>query len=482
MIYNSSSPADTALLAQRIARFIEPGDTLLLKGDLGAGKSHFARCFIQALGTKQSHIPSPTFTLVQVYDDTRLPLIHADLYRLKDASELDDLDMHDHFAHGVCLIEWPERATSALPRTALTVHFKVSGESTREVELTGDTRWQRRLKVMLTPADTHRQKKDFAGFAAEHGFADAEIVQMTGDSSFRQYFRVKSGARTAVIMDVPTTIVDEDGDPVDQVSNHVRVAKWLASHGLRVGKIIAADAAQGLILQEDLGDKTLFDQYAGTVDGPWLQVGVEALVRMNSGKQLDGLKPFTLERFLRNVGLFADWYLPALRGHATSPDERARFLEAWAQVYDSFKHVAWGVQLRDYHSPNFMVLGQVPSLENLALIDYQDATHGPLAFDLASLLYDARVNVPACLRDDLLEYYIAKTGVEVKAFETSFYLISLMRNARILGIFTRLAQRDGKRQYLDKMPILLPYIQEALKHPAAASVRPWLQKVEVPQI
>lgn len=478
MIYNSSSPTDTTQLAQRLARFIEPGDTLLLQGDLGAGKSHFARSFIQALGTKQSHIPSPTFTLVQAYDDTRLPLIHADLYRLKDASELDDLDLHDHFAHGVCLIEWPERAAAALPKTALTLHFTVTGENTRKVELSGTGAWPRRLKQMLQPADTNRAEKDFAGFVAKHGFAGAEIVPISGDASFRRYFRVKDGNRTAIMMDVPTVIVDEDGDMVDLIGNHKRIATWLEGCGLRVGKVIGVDVAQGLLLQEDLGSTPLYDHYAGTVDGAWLQTGVDALIKMNTAKQLDGLKHFDAPRMLKNVQLFTDWYLPMLRGHATTPDERARFLDAWAQVLVNFRNVAWGVQLRDYHSPNFMVLGPKPCLENLALIDYQDATHGPLPFDLASLLYDARIAVPRCLRDELLEYYITKTGVEAKAFEASFYLIGLLRNTRILGIFVRLAQRDGKKNYLQKIPILLPYIQEALQHPAAAPVRPWLQKIE----
>jgi tRNA threonylcarbamoyl adenosine modification protein YjeE len=465
-------------LAQKIARFIEPGDTLLLQGDLGAGKSHFARSFIQAMGTKQSHIPSPTFTLVQAYDDTRLPLIHADLYRLKDASELDDLDMHDYFGHGVCLIEWPERAAKALPQTALTLHFTVTGEDTRKVELLGDARWQKRLKLMLQPADTSRAEKDFAGFLAKHGFAGAEVVSVSGDASFRRYFRVKAGNRSAIMMDVPAVLQDNESGLEGVIKPFLKMNEYLHKAGLRVSEIYGVDEKQCLILHEDFGDTSLYSHSPKKCDPAWLQVAVEALIQIARAKPLTTLKPFDAALMNRSVSLYTDWYLPTQRGHATAPDERARFLEAWAQVYKPMVSSPLGVQLRDYHSPNIMLLGQVPSLNNLGLIDYQDATYGPLAYDLVSVLYDARLPVDECTRRDLLEHYMVKTGVDAKAFETSFYLLSLMRNTRILGVFVRLAQRDGKRNYLEKIPILLPYIQEALQHPAAAPVRPWLQKVE----
>lgn len=478
MIYTSASPHDTSLLAQRIARFIEPGDTLLLQGDLGAGKSHFARSFIQAMGTRQNHIPSPTFTLVQAYDDTRLPLIHADLYRLKDATELDDLDMHDYFGHGVCLIEWPERAASALPKNALTLHFSVTGENTREVELTGNATWQKRLKLMLQPADQNRPEKDLAGFVTKHGFAGAELTPISGDASFRRYFRVKSGNRSAIMMDVPAVLQDNESGLDGVIKPFLRMNEYLQKAGLRVSDVYGVDEEQCLILHEDFGDTSLYSHSPKKADLAWLAVAVEALIKLAKAKPITTLKPFDVALMNRSVALYTDWYLPTLRGQATAPDERGRFLEAWAQLYKPMVSSPLGVQLRDYHSPNIMLLGNLPRLDNLGLIDYQDATYGPLAYDLVSVLYDARVPVEACTRNELLEHYITKTGVDAKAFETSFYLLSLMRNTRILGVFVRLAQRDGKKNYLEKIPILLPYIQEALQHPAAAPVRPWLQKVE----
>lgn len=478
MIYTSHSPDDTTLLAQRIARFIEPGDTLLLQGDLGSGKSHFARGFIQAMGTQQSHIPSPTFTLVQAYDDTRLPIIHADLYRLKEAAELDDLDLADYFSQGICLIEWPERAASGLPHHALTLEFTTTAENTRHITLTGDTVWQKRLALMLQPADTHREDKDIAGFIASLGFSEAKIVPVSGDASFRRYFRVKSEDRSAIVMDVPPVLQDNEKGLDGVIKPFITMTETLRHAGLRVCDVYGVDEAQCLILHEDFGSTSLYTHSPHKADPAWLQVAVEALIKLAKVKPPHSLSQFDSPAVTRSVGLYTDWYLPALRGHATAPDERAAFLDAWDQLHQPIMASASGILLRDYHSPNFMLLGPEPRLENLGLIDYQDASLGPLSYDLASLLYDARVPVDPCTRRDLLEYYITKTGVDAQSFETSFYLISLQRNTRILGVFVRLAQRDGKAHYLQKIPVLLPYIQEALQHPAAAPVRPWLQKIE----
>ena len=133
----------TAELGARIARGLEPGDAVLLKGDLGAGKTTLARAIIQALGVEEA-IPSPTFTLVQAYEAGRLDVAHFDLYRIEDARELAELGLDDALEHGAALVEWPERGFPArLAAEALRVELVQTSANAREARISGPARWQR---------------------------------------------------------------------------------------------------------------------------------------------------------------------------------------------------------------------------------------------------------------------------------------------------------------------------------------------------
>ena len=133
----------TAELGARIARGLEPGDAVLLKGELGAGKTTLARAIIQALGVEES-IPSPTFTLVQAYEAERLDVAHFDLYRIEDARELAELGLDDALERGAALVEWPERGFPArLGADALMVELVQTSANAREARIRGPARWQR---------------------------------------------------------------------------------------------------------------------------------------------------------------------------------------------------------------------------------------------------------------------------------------------------------------------------------------------------
>ena len=131
--------AATAELGAKIAAMLAPGDAVLLKGDLGSGKTTLARAILTALGVSES-VPSPTFTLVQTYDTPRLTVSHFDLYRLKRAAELDELGLEEILENGAAMIEWPERAQERLPGDALTIHLSADAE--RRAILDGPARWR----------------------------------------------------------------------------------------------------------------------------------------------------------------------------------------------------------------------------------------------------------------------------------------------------------------------------------------------------
>jgi|SRR6056297_965661 len=123
------SAAATCAFAHTIGGHLRPGDTILLGGEIGAGKTHFCRCLIQSLLDPPEDVPSPTFTLVQTYDSPKGEIWHADLYRLSDTSELVELGLSDAFSEAICLVEWPDRLGSLAPANALSIEF-VTGETT----------------------------------------------------------------------------------------------------------------------------------------------------------------------------------------------------------------------------------------------------------------------------------------------------------------------------------------------------------------
>ncbi|WP_226623957.1 tRNA (adenosine(37)-N6)-threonylcarbamoyltransferase complex ATPase subunit type 1 TsaE [Alloyangia pacifica] len=141
------SPDATCALAATLAPRLRPGDVLLLIGGIGAGKTHFARCLIQSLLDEPEDVPSPTFTLVQVYDVPTGELWHTDLYRLSDPEQVVELGLTEAFDEAICLVEWPDRLADLTPAAALTLSFEVTGDETRQVTLDWqDARWDSRLE------------------------------------------------------------------------------------------------------------------------------------------------------------------------------------------------------------------------------------------------------------------------------------------------------------------------------------------------
>jgi tRNA threonylcarbamoyl adenosine modification protein YjeE len=141
--------AATDALARRLAPWLGKKDVVTLQGDLGAGKTTFARALLGALGITED-VPSPTFTLVQSYDTPDFPVYHFDLYRLKNPHEMEEIGFDDACAHGLVLVEWPERAASFMPRHRLALRFDFDAEGERHVSLEGHGLWRQRLESFRT--------------------------------------------------------------------------------------------------------------------------------------------------------------------------------------------------------------------------------------------------------------------------------------------------------------------------------------------
>ncbi len=433
----------TAALARALAPDLRAGDTVLLDGPVGAGKSHFARALIRArLANPAEDVPSPTFTLVQTYDGDP-PLWHADLYRLTDAAEIDELGLIDALPEAIALIEWPDRMGPV--EGALTLEMRSQDDpDLRQITLRGDpATWARAARAATR-----------AAFVQAAGWGAAEVEFLAGDASARRYFRLKRDSETAVLM---------DADP-PTLAPYLAMTDWLAARSFDVPKIVAADDEAGLALIEDFGDA----QIARVIEADPAQAGplyeriAALLARLAGHPPAPGVKRLDGAEMALQVGMFADWYPEAVGADA---DAKAA-ADAIAPVIARLHHALCSdlppvTGLRDFHAENIILTPD----NRLGLLDFQDAVAVHPAYDLASVLHDARRAIPEDVEQAAIVRFLADTGFEEDRFRAAFALLSVQRNLRIMGIFTRLCISEGKPRYLAFMPHVWSLITRALAAP-----------------
>jgi N-acetylmuramate 1-kinase len=298
-------------------------------------------------------------------------------------------------------------------------------------------------------------------FLADAGWNGARIKPLAGDASFRRYFRIKNGGKSAMLMDAPPP--NEDPYPF------LRAAKWLDSNGMRAPYIYAEDEPRGLVLLEDFGDARMRDYLDHWPDDEReiYTAAVDALCtlhRLPPGPFLD----YSLSEYQREAKLFTEWYCPAQNLYA----DAAGYAAAWETVITPLlaRQRPGVAVLRDYHAENIMLLGE---LHNQGLLDFQDALNGHKAYDLVSLLQDARRDVSPELEEEMVAYYLGKTGEAEEDFRADYARLGAQRNAKIVGIFVRLWKRDGKPRYLELIPRVWALLERDLAHPALEPVAAW---------
>ncbi|GGI91565.1 aminoglycoside phosphotransferase [Polymorphobacter multimanifer] len=298
-------------------------------------------------------------------------------------------------------------------------------------------------------------------FLAANGWAGADIRPLAGDASFRRYFRIHHGERTAVLMDAPQHL--EDSRPF------LAIGARLHQLGFSAPQPLAVDLDAGLVLLEDFGDARVTPALAMD-PAPEVQVyetAVDILAALHAHPPGDSA-PYTRAELLREARLFPDWYLPAV-GLAEAPGYDTAWEQLWPHI---FTHPPV-LTLRDYHADNLMMLPR-PGLQSLGLLDYQDALAGHPAYDLVSLLQDIRREVSPALEAAMLDRYLAaRPHIDEAAFRTAYDVLGAQRNIKILGVFTRLYVRDGKASYPRFHPRLWELVTRSLARPALAPVADW---------
>ena len=489
--FSISCPNESSTLqfAETLALSLRRGDSVWLKGDLGAGKTTLARAAIRTIaGDEFLEVPSPTFTIMQVYEDMHVGLLaHLDLYRIETDAELDEFGIDEILGDGVALIEWPEKAQNTLPEPSLIVSLSQGdNDDAREITISGNEKAVERLQRSLI----------LRTYLNDHGHSQSRRQFLTGDASTRTYETVHHNDGSHVILMNAPAQPDgppiRDGKPYSKIANLAEdmsafagMAYLLEEQGFRVPKIFELNLDQGILLIEDLGSGVIIDDTRTPIVDRYT-ASIETLAALHDKKwrnevalpngQNHEVPPFDKQAMSIEVELLIDWYFEWKTGRKSSQDERAEFLEIWSDLIDLAQAGEKCLVLRDYHSPNIIWIDEAEGTDRTGLIDFQDGLIGPTAYDVASLAQDARVDVSANLESELLDHYCKlRAPFDEEGFRSTYAIMSAQRVTKVLGIFVRLSKRDGKDAYLNHMPRMEDYLKRSLAHPTLARYREWIE-------
>jgi len=485
--------AGVLALAADVAALIGPGDLVTLSGNLGAGKTTFARALIRLLsGAPDLEVPSPTFVLMQSYEGGRYPIVHADFFRIEKPEELAELGWEEACEDALVIVEWPARADAFLKDDRLDIGLQLDparGDSFRAATLTGLGAFAARLA----------KAKAIHDLLANSEWGQAERLLMQGDASTRVFERLrKPDGESAVLMIAPR---QPDGPPLrygkpysaiarlaEDIRPYVAIDQGLREHGLSAPRIIAFDLSAGLVLMEDLGsepvvaeDGLIQERYA------W---AVTALATLHNADLPDALPidadetyripNYDLDALSIEVELLLDWYAPGIAGAQLASGAKATFVNLWRRALQEglTPRATW--TLRDFHSPNLLWLPERAGVAQVGIVDFQDCVLGHGAYDVVSLLQDARVDVPDLVELKLLTHYArlrreAEPDFDMADFARAYALLGAQRATKILGIFTRLNARDRKPRYLAHLPRIEKYLVKNLAHPVLAELKIWYE-------
>ncbi|MCG8492562.1 MAG: phosphotransferase [Sneathiellales bacterium] len=309
-------------------------------------------------------------------------------------------------------------------------------------------------------------EKTIQSFLEGARWNEAAAQDLAGDASSRRYRRLLKNGKSAILMIDPS---------IQTVSQFLKVTEILKKDGYSAPDILARDIQKGLLLLEDFGDRLFVSLIeAGENEEKLYTLAVDFLLDLRTRKLPEGLPYFSPSYVLDQNVMFLDWFVPHQSGKTVSEEGRRFYQQIWTHLLKSLDRKDEAMLLRDFHAENILYLEGRTGLSTLGLLDYQDAMTGPTAYDLVSLLQDARRTVPLSLEEKMLDYYILKSGVDGKWFRETYAILGAHRALRILGIFTRLLNQDGKDRYQQFVPRVKTHLKRNLEHPSLLALQHWL--------
>ncbi|WP_343563008.1 aminoglycoside phosphotransferase family protein [Kiloniella sp. b19] len=317
-------------------------------------------------------------------------------------------------------------------------------------------------------------------FARKYDWGNVQVHALPADASARRYYRLeKPDGQSALIMDAPPEKED--------VKPFVKVADHLCAQGFSAPRVLARDMEQGFLLLEDFGEGT----YTRLLKNGHDEVALYRLATLclaelhakDNSAEIE-VPPYDRTVLIREALLLADWHFPAVRGDIMPDALRQSYVSAWCSVFDSLKPQQPQLVLRDFHVDNLMLLSGRDGVEACGLLDFQDALIGTAAYDVVSLLEDARRDIEPALIEEMLESYIGfferqePSSDSVIPFDPSAFMAwyrsyGVQRHCKVAGIFVRLAVRDGRDHYPVHIPRVVRLLERGLADPVLLPVKAW---------
>ena len=344
-------------------------------------------------------------------------------------------------------------------------------------------------------------------FLAQAGWDDAKATALPGDASSRRYYRVRQNGHAAMLMDQPQNAEASPSPPTAtpeerqalgynatarlagaDCERFIATAKFLRSRGLAAPQIYADDIAQGFVLLEDFGDDLYANVLNGDIDEEVLYcAAIEAIARLHVDPAPPRLSPaavlydYDLTACLAETDLMTEWFMPLALGRAASADEVSEHRALWSEALGTIRPHEPVFVHRDYHAQNLFWLPGRSGADRVGMIDFQDALAGNRSYDVISLLEDARRDVSPELAGAMKAHYLSAMKAQGRELDSDLWtaeaaVTAAQRNAKIAGIFARLASRDGKPRYLSHLPRVWRYLEGDLAHPALADLRNWYDR------
>ena len=308
-------------------------------------------------------------------------------------------------------------------------------------------------------------------FLNQNGWGGAERIFLAGDASFRRYDRIWLSGKRAVLMDA----LPPDGD----VHQFITIAQHLTRIGHSAPRILAVDEEDGLLLLEDLGDTTYTKVLSkGGNEMALYELAIDVLIDLHKRPRSESIPPslptYGNGRLLDEAFMAPQWNYPAFAGVPATEYVRRTYGNIWLELFPRIHSGPKTLVLRDYHVDNLIWLGERSGIKACGLLDFQDAVVGHPAYDLMSLLEDARRDLGPGVKAKMIERYLsAFPKMDQGSFGIAFSILAAQRHAKVIGIFTRLCQRDGKPGYLIHIPRVWALLETALEHPVLANLKYW---------
>ena len=306
-------------------------------------------------------------------------------------------------------------------------------------------------------------------FLIDHGWGAADVEALPADASFRRYFRLTDGDRRALLMDSPPDKED--------IRPYAKIDKHLIGLGLSAPRIEALDERGGFAVIEDFGNDTFNRLIANGVDEqPLYALAVDTLATLHKHPDAANVQipACDLELLMREVVEFTDWYYPARFGAPIEDNARAQFVTAWETVIGNLPDAPQTLVLRDFHVDNLMRLGNRDGVTACGILDFQDAVLGHAAYDLVSLLEDARRDISDHMAVTMrARYQDQMPHLSNTDFDAWYAVLGAQRHTKVAGRFARILLRDGNPSYLKHIPRVMRLLVRQLNDPALAPVKDW---------